>query len=488
MKRFLILSVVLALLFSVLPAGEAAGQSSSGTTWTSVIAYFAPKGPNPPDSISLSVMFYSLDEPDGIAMNPSSLLIYRYQSGKLLVGQTISGSAVVSATQPIFAVYRQEVAGRTPYSPVLYTSFEDGQFDSVVYITSVQLNRSYDSQIGIQNVDSDEEIDLTLKFYKLDGSLQTSCDGSKYAPLSSVPGSSSVIVKASNCLSGTFDGSLVIEAEKTGGGPADIVAAVQDVQIKGRRAYAYEGSGENSGATTLYMPSAMCSYGKNRQTTFYAVQNMGGSPTNVTIEFFNSESGQKVAEHNRNNLPANAKFSLSTCDRSVLSGTNRKSLTARITSSGEPLAALGKVYSRDGMQTAFIGQPAPGSGAPYKLALPYVEWDRQTTGLRAYIAVMNAGGSPAQDVKATYYNSEGSPVSEHTLAADGSPINPNAKRNSDPQGARALDARSAFNGAVIIESDQPLVAVVRMQRAVRGVRGIAVLGEDYNAIAYTDTE
>jgi len=69
----------------------------------------------------------------------------------------------------------------------------------------------------------------------------------------------------------------------------------------------------------------------------------------------------------------------------------------------------------------------------------------------------------------------------------GSPLPQYIKANTNPAAAGALDAGgdfgvSPYGGAIEIESDQPVVVVVRIAKSV-SLGSITMLGEDYNGIA-----
>ena len=187
--------------------------------------------------------------------------ISAHSSGTLLVGSILKdpefqGSAVVSATVPILAVYKQSASGSEPYSPVLYNSFAMTESGQYAYLPSVQLNTAYNTQVGIQNLlGSVVTLDLEL--------IDSEDPGVTYSPGSvvTIQPQSSYIFNVSDLVGGgNFTGSMVASAEVLGqpGTPGKIVAVAKDVQGGGRRAYAYEGVA--GGSTDVYLPTAMCQY------------------------------------------------------------------------------------------------------------------------------------------------------------------------------------------------------------------------------------
>jgi hypothetical protein len=285
-----------------------------------------------------------------------------------------------------------------------------------------------------------------------------------------------------------FDGSLVITAtpsDSGSGSDSRIVAVVQEVQSNGRQAYAYEGAA--SGASTIYMPSAMCKVGKTQQTTYYAIQNVDSAPGTATITYYDG-LGKQVAQMPTGTIQPKYKVSVNTCDPQVVAGTTGKTVLSAVIT-GASLVAMGKVQSTDGLMTAFLGSAQPTTqraDGSYHVALPYVEWSNSTLGFRSYIAVMNASGQIEKKITVNYYrrNGKNPPIpASLQLASNTTPMAANAKRNTEPdQVPNALDKSKSFIGAVEVVSDQPVVVIVRVQRGVSGIPGITTLGEDYSGI------
>jgi len=110
-----------------------------------------------------------------------------------------------------------------------------------------------------------------------------------------------------------------------------------------------------------------------------------------------------------------------------------------------------------------------------------VVWAANSTkGYQASLTVMNVSATPAANIKVTLYRNDGTAVI-YTLPT----IGPYSKRSFNPSTAKATRAADkTFRGAALIESTVPnaLIAVVRMERKVSGVRGTTYLGEDYIGI------
>jgi len=487
MRRAAFLLVILVLAISILGPKTALAQPSAGATWSSDIIYFNLSTITSSTGYeNLTLAFNNNGTP--IPVNTDKIS-YQYYSNTILaghIGQNFAGSAVLSAEVPVVAVYKQVSSSSNPYSPILYSSFTADQAgNGIFYIPSVQRNPAFVSQVGIQNVEA-VPLDLTLNFYAVGSSTPTFT-----ALKAAVPSQSSYVFKLSdlpNCPM-TFNGSLVITATPSTPGSsttANIVAVVQEVQSNGRQAYAYEGSA--SGGSPIYMPSAMCNVGKTQQTTYYAIQNAGGTAGTATISYYDG-LGKPVANMTTASIPPNSKISVSSCDKAVVANTSGKSvLSAVITGNGTVLVAMGKVQSTDGLMTAFLGSQQPStarSDGKYHVALPYVEWSNTTLGFRSYIAVMNVSGAPETGITVNYYRrtKQGPQPSSITLAGTTTSLAANAKRNTEPDPVpNTLDGSKSFLGAAEVISDQPIVVIVRVQRGVSGIPGVTTLGEDYSGI------
>jgi hypothetical protein len=493
MRRAAFLLIILVLALSVMGPDTALAQpSAASATWSSNIIYFnlSPiSDPSKPKNLQVVI------NGNGKPFTQSDTIRYQYFSNTILagsIGQSYTGSAVVSAEVPVVAVYKQVASSSNPYSPILYTSFSvDQAGDGVFYVPSVQRSPTYVSQIGIQNVEA-VDLTITLDFYVKDGNKLTFA----VQPSQVIKSQTSWVFKLSD-LAGfplKFDGSMVINASSGGASPTSrIVAVVQEVQSNGRQAYAYEGAAAGSG--TIYMPSAMCKVGKTQQTTYYAIQNADSNPGTATITYYDG-LGKTVATEGPISIPAYHKVSVSTCDPAIAAKTSGKTVLSAVIT-GTNLVAMGKVQSTDGLMTAFLGSAQPRlcykqTDGNYHVALPYVEWSNSTLGFRTYIAVMNASSdTSATNVSVNYYRRTGknaAPVKAILQMATGNtPMVVNIKRNTEPDQVNgALDSAKSFIGAVEVVSDQPVVVIVRVQRGVSGVAGVTTLGEDYSGINIQD--
>jgi hypothetical protein len=488
MKRVAFSLMMVVLLMTLALTGSAPVEAQTSPTWNSVIAYFNPNpGPlSPPEELS-AVLYRDNGEQIDLDFGGTNgaIPMLPYQSGTLLLGQLnndpgFQGSAMVSATVPIMAVYKRATSDSEAYSPILYTSFDISQAgQGVIYVPSVRRLPAYDTQVGIQNVES-LAVDLEMTIYDADGAAVYTASSENLPPLTAF------IFKMSSYaeqIPVPFEGSLVVRARLAGTAvAARIVAAVQEIQMGGRRAFAYEGLAEAD--HFIFMPTAACQAGETAQSTAFTVQNTGTNSANIHVDYYDG-SGELIAASASAEVAPYASRTFDACSEEVIEFTQGKDMSAVVVSEGQRIVVVGRLESSDGLMTAFTGQPMEGlaTGGAFRVVLPYVEWSTRTNGFRTTISVMNVGAEPAVSVKAYYYaNKGGVPVAVHNLGTASDPLLNYTRRTTSPVAARAVEGRG-FNGAVILESDQPIVALARVVRTV-DISGYKTLGEDYNGIPY----
>jgi hypothetical protein len=142
--------------------------------------------------------------------------------------------------------------------------------------------------------------------------------------------------------------------------------------------------------------------------------------------------------------------------------------------------AIGKILADNGLVTAYVGQ---GEGFT-SVAAPYIRWAADPSQeWRAYVAIMNVGGGPATNIKATYYDAAGNKYTQNVATA-ANPLGKFIKRNTTASDAGApgdFGIKPVFGGAVEITSDQPIVVVARLARNV-SLGSVTQFGEDYNGV------
>lgn len=269
-------------------------------------------------------------------------------------------------------------------------------------------------------------------------------------------------------LGSSFNGSVRIES------PSDqnpIVSSAMELEFGAGRVGASAFEGVGSGATKVYMPSALCqNYGIN---TAYAVQNTSlTTATNVTVTYSNGASETK-------NILPGAKASFLGCNK-LPSGFLG---SAVVTSDTTPIIAVGKA-SGNGASTAFIGF-ASGS---QKVALPYVRFANDYhffTGYmpRTNIAIQNVGSSTITgDIKVYYIDRTGAIVGVHTISTD---VVPEAKVNSNAGNAGLVEFGcynncTEYGGAAVVEGPPgaELAVIARNSVYTNGL----YYSEDYSGI------
>jgi energy-converting hydrogenase Eha subunit A len=469
-----VLSLVLAVLtIVVLVVPTVSAQSATNQIWTSSITYYTPSGTGG----QLTVDYYNdlgtKYSADAITLNP-------HKAGSLYIGSVSSvpdgfaGSAVLSASVPIVATYVQFASGSAggEYGRMLYNGFSAAEAADKFYVPTVLYEKfGTTSRIGVQNVEDSQSVTADLKFYAVGA---TSPTATKQV---TIPALSSYIFSPADItgLNPGFNGSLVVDTNGTG----SVVAASQETHDNGRAAYAFEGVAQ--GANTVYMASMLCEYRPEKQTSYYAIQNAGTGNASVEITFYDKQ-GNVAGTMLPKNIPQGGKESVQPCAFGVPVGTSG---SAVIKSTGAPIIAIAKVAATNGLVTAFVGQ----SAGSENLAAPYVRWASDPAAdFRAYIAVMNIGSGPAQDIKAVYYDGNGTAVATHTLATSANALGRFIKTNTDPYSAGALNATyndfgfHPAGGAIEFQSDQPIVVVARLARNV-SLGSTTMFGEDYNGVA-----
>jgi hypothetical protein len=259
----------------------------------------------------------------------------------------------------------------------------------------------------------------------------------------------------------------------------------------------FEGLPLSRAANTVYLATALCQ--KFGLDTFYAVQNASlASSADITVQYYDTAGVPKTTDGPYTIGPGQKK-SITTCAPS--SGVAMAGFTgsAKLTSTGAPIVAIGKAQGSVGASsatadvfTAFLGEPQGSS----KLALPFVRWANDANYLaptnvggkqRTYIAIQNLE-SDSVKVNVKYYGKAGgSPIATQQLTIPGL-----SKGNSDASVAGALGQAgmnagefgyytdNSFGGAVTIEADSAnptakFIAIARVQHPGAG--------EDYNAVA-----
>ena len=473
LRRTGIAIVVALLLVGSLGLVGVSAQSATNAVWSTSITYYTPSDTGG----TLQISYYP--EGGGSRIDAAPITLAPHKAGSLFIGavsgmtNTFSGSAVLSADVPVVAT-AVNLAGND-YPRPLYSGFDASQASDTFFIASV-LYRKFGSTslLSIQNI-GQASVNATLSVYAAGATTPA------FQHTYNIPAQAAELVPAGDMgLSAGFTGSAVVSAP---GG--SVVAVAQETDDAGRGAKAFEGVAGDGGGDTLFMASMMCrAFGG--QTSYYAIQNVGSPGTaNVEIDFYDKD-GAKVYTATGLSIGPGNKISENPCkytsNAAALEGISGSAVIR--STNGMPLVAIGKVSGAGGTPTAFLGQTAGDT----KVAAPYIRWKANPTqGERAFVAIMNVGSGNATSVVARYYNNQGVLAATHTLATSGDPLPRFIKVNTNPSSGNALDGNGDFGvnpygGAIEIESDQPVVVVVRVSKTV-SYGSTTKFAEDYNAIS-----
>lgn len=400
-----------------------------------------------------------------------------YASGSLAIGSltslSITGSAVLSSNQPVAVVVVQLPPSANP-SKVrpIYTAFSTG---SATVLLASALRKSFNttSIIAVQNMDEVAN-DFAVRFYAQGNTTAVLTDttavsippgATKYYNLGLLAG-----------LNDGFNGAAVVVATKTGGAPGKAAAAVMELSTNAgnKAASAFEGAA--TGATTVYMPSAMCNYSAAANNSNFAVQNTNATQTaTVLITYAPGGVTQTLM------LAPYGKASLNACAAGNAAGW----LGAAVITATQPIIAVGKI-SGGGLSTAALGITAGAS----RIALPYVRWAsvaNYDSGAkqRTFLSIQNVGETTvaANTISVRYYDATGNLVSTHVIPTQ---LMSGAKANSNPNHQDPSNADYEFGytpvgGSVMVEGPvgSQLAVVARVTSKISATE---LAGEDYNGL------
>lgn len=472
MKRIK-LAIIIAVVSLIAVAGISYAQIAFNANLTTSITYQNVGS----DSATINFAFHP--ENDGTPINVSRTLAAGAGSSVFVgslseVGPGFSGSAVLSSDQPIVATLVQISGDSAVKNRPLSNGFSSGSSE-VLFATVLKNQFSTTSRFSVQNVSS-APVNLTVNIYNASAPSDPPivvthnnlpAGAAKYFDMSSLP----------QVTASSFNGSATVTAVLSSDGttPADIVGSVIEASTTGTNISAFEGV--SGGSSTVYMASALCqAFGAS---SAYAVQNVGGSATTVTVTYASGQTDSAT-------IQPGAKNSFQAC-AALPAGT---STAATITASGGgSIVSIGKVFGGK-LSTAWVGA----SSGSEKVALPYVRYTvsgwANGSRQRGFIAIQNIGAPlNANDVTVTYRNSTGAIVGTHQLGAlaTGAKANTNARHPDVVGNAADLEefgyVGGIFGGSVIIEGPpgSELVAVVRIQSSDGGS---LTFGEDATGIPF----
>ena len=386
------------------------------------------------------------------------------------------GAAVMQADQPLLATLVQVPGlGAVKVRP-LSNGFSAGAPQTL--IATVLKNQFGNNTIfSVMNVDSVAN-NINIKFYDTSAVLRHEFNSA--TPIE--PGGAYYwdAGAATDPLPNPFNGSAVVTATRVGGGAGAVISSAMELEITTTGGKAFEGVA--SGATTFYMPSALCDYLVSGlpTNTSYAIQNTDlVNSTNVTVTYSNGIAQTKT-------VGAGAKASFVACQATGM--TTGFIGSATVTSSATPVIAVGKAYGA-GLSTAFVGAAA-GSGSA-KVALPYVRYAGATTWAagtlqRTFITIQNIGAAAITgDVTVQYVTCTGTIAGTHTITGG---IAVGAKKNSNSTNAGLAEFGICSLGTPANGGSAMITAPVGSQLAVVArvvtldIATNLVVGEDYNGL------
>jgi hypothetical protein len=487
-----LLAAASALPLSTLRTTQAQPPSASQTFTTRI--YVQNPNPNPASGIINffdelgSGMPHSVNFPLNLNSNGSTEILVGTLSG---LGSGWKGSAVISADQPVVAASVQ--VPPSGYGHMMSNAFTSAEGTSNLFLTTFLRDVGNEvSLFSVQNIES-EAINIRARFIDTAGNPVITPTLVLQAYTAKFFDAANAAATIGAGFPSIFNGSVVVTATKVSDGSPARIVGISETRRNDTgsspdrfRAYAFEAVPLSAGAQTIYMPTALCNYGSGSQTTFFAIQNLSfTSPTVITVTY-TAVTGS-LPSPNVQNLPPLAKVSVDPCQTN---GAAAYSGAATITSSSQPIAAVGKAAQTSGpltqprFTTAFLAQA---SGAS-RLAVPYIRWNPPGTDFRSFVAIQNIGSTsiPAGQLTVTYYAQDGTVAANCTSVVAmpvGAKLNSTAANTfpADFTCSPAVGLLSSFIGSAVIQgpSGSNLLAVVRNFAPAASAQ---IHTEDFNAI------
>lgn len=477
MKRKIITSVmILAIMLAAVNIG-AVFAGAYDTPFTTAITY---QNVGNAATEQLEIWFYAnvdqetptvISRPNLAAGAGTSVFV----GGLSEIDPGFQGTAIVVADQPMMATLVQVPQAGTPVkSRPLSNGFAAGTEDSLIPTVNKNVFGTQTTVFSVQNTGS-ADTPVTVKLYDLDSNIDLTINET----LKQGTGMYVDLYELAS-LGDTWTGSAVVE---TSGG--SIVTSAMESQLVGNGSRAFEGVGE--GGLTIYMPSALCQYGPQNISTFFAIQNTSlTTSTSVTTSYYDTD-GVKQGEVT-NSIGPGAKQSLQTCNNTFSGFLG----SAVVESTTTPIIVMGKaegvVGGSTGIFTAFVGFDT----ASNNVALPYVRWATNTNftnnnGQRTYLAIQNIGSSTigVGELTIQYIDKFGNLVTTHTndtAIGPGIKFNSYATLGSPSVSEFGYYSDGSAGGSAIVQgpSGSELAVIARVQ-GYNTYNGLET-GEDYNGM------
>jgi hypothetical protein len=272
-----------------------------------------------------------------------------------------------------------------------------------------------------------------------------------------------------------------------------MVATAMELTLDRDAAYSFEGIGSGA-ANTLYLPSAQCSFGNDRTSSSFAIQNTSTTTATTVSVTFTGKAGQTNVTKtiNYGSLAPGAKVSVAGCGVTGNTIPTNFLGAATVNAPGAPIVAIAKIYNSGNFVAAHNGA----SSGAQKLAAPYVRWSdnfyaytSSPSVQRTNIAVQNIGGSTLAigTVTVSFVGPDGTvqgSIKNTVALAPGAKFSVNPKLAGLTEFGYAADAVTgkpkSYGGGALIEgpAGSQLAAVVRISTSV----ATGDVAEDYNAL------
>lgn len=319
-------------------------------------------------------------------------------------GGSFKGSAVISADQNIVAASSQVSADST-VNQLMSTAFGSNQATTQLFLATYLYNLGFSySTFAVQNTETDS-VNYNANFFTvgnpvpvavITGSIPANSVKIFSAYISTTVGPA--FINYVNANGGVFNGSAVVTATLASNGqPAHLVGVSEERFSSNNRGYAYSAIAQSEGATTVYIPTALCQFGG--ATTFMAVQNMGTSVSDYTIKYYDL-TGVNAYTQTVLAVGGGSKKGFNLC----AANSNTTFNGSAVLTGTSPATVIGKAQDATNFTTAYRGQ---GTGSNM-LAIPFVRWGFNTGDLRSFIAIQNIGSSiPAGHIAIKFYDAAG---------------------------------------------------------------------------------
>jgi hypothetical protein len=435
-----------------------AGAGAEAGPWTSSIYLSNPHA----SSSDVTIEFYDTDGTATTYSLPSALAAH----GSTIVdvadvgpsgsGGTWQGAAVVKSQNELAA--QVSLAVNSSVDRELYSGFKDGSTE--VYMPAVVCDKwDQTNTLAVQNVEgTDSTFDVSFK--GASGYADKNATGVSFKAYSTTFVNPCDYVKTGWYGSATF----------SSGNKLAVVN--HQPYVEAVKAVAYEGT--LSGYNKIYFPTSLLNAYDPEFTTYYALQNVGGSATSVKLTLYNT-SGGVVGTKSVSSLGSLEKVSWNPSDAGASDGYSGSAiaeagtggLIAGITNIGVKNVTSG-CPTGSGQTNAFT-QPGEGSA---NVAIPWVEF--KSSSWYTYLAVQNIGSSASGTVTARYYKPDGTLAKSKSLGS----IAVGSKANTD---ANSAGAGSNFLGSVELTSGSATdqLIVLTNNKSANACNGSSTLGVSF---------